>query len=90
MFGYATDEWDKEILHPYSHVLANLLCEKLAELRHNGTLKWLRPDTKSQVIVKYRKEKNGQVTPLSVYNILISTQHDSTIKNEELRKIIEE
>merc|ERR1719163_2610924 len=32
MFGYATDEWDKELLHPYSHVLANQLCEVRAGL----------------------------------------------------------
>lgn len=36
MFGYATDEWDKETLHPLSHHLANKLCEKLAEIRHTG------------------------------------------------------
>lgn len=47
MFGYATDEWDTETLHPYSHYLSNLICEKMAELRHDGTLPWLRPDTKS-------------------------------------------
>lgn len=47
MFGYATDEWDKEILHPYSHVLANQLVEEMARLRKDGTLGWLRPDVKS-------------------------------------------
>jgi len=47
MFGYATDEWDTKTLHPYSHVLANALCEEMAILRKNGTLKWLRPDCKS-------------------------------------------
>ena len=47
MFGYATDEWDKEILHPYSHYLANLLCEEMAKARHSGQIPWLRPDCKS-------------------------------------------
>lgn len=47
MFGYATDEWDKECLHPYSHVLANQLCEEMAIQRKNGSLPWLRPDCKS-------------------------------------------
>ena len=47
MFGYATDEWDTKTLHPYSHVLANTLCEEISILRKNGTLKWLRPDCKS-------------------------------------------
>jgi S-adenosylmethionine synthetase len=53
MFGYATDEWDTEILHPYSHVLANQLCEVMAVKRKNGEIPWLRPDCKSQVIVEY-------------------------------------
>jgi S-adenosylmethionine synthetase len=35
MFGYATDEWDRETLHPYSHYLANLLCEEMAKARHS-------------------------------------------------------
>jgi len=47
IFGYATDEWDTETLHPYSHYLANKLCERLAEVRKDGTLPWLRPDCKS-------------------------------------------
>ena len=36
MFGYATDEWDKITLHPYSHYLANIICEELANARHSG------------------------------------------------------
>jgi len=47
MFGYATDEWDKQTLHPYSHVLANSLCEEMAIQRKNGSIPWLRPDCKS-------------------------------------------
>jgi S-adenosylmethionine synthetase len=47
MFGYATDEWDTESLHPYSHWLSNKLCEELAAQRHSGEIPWLRPDTKS-------------------------------------------
>jgi S-adenosylmethionine synthetase len=73
MFGYATDEWDTESLHPYSHWLANKICEVMADLRHSGEISWLRPDCKSQVILEYRKESNGKLTPLRVYNILIST-----------------
>ena len=86
MFGYATDEWDTEILHPYSHVLANLLCEEMAILRKNGTLPWLRPDCKSQVIIEYQKLPNGNVKPLRCYNILISTQHDTTVTNDQIRE----
>jgi len=47
MFGYATNEWDNEILHPYSHVLANKICEEMAKERKNGGIPWLRPDCKS-------------------------------------------
>jgi S-adenosylmethionine synthetase len=90
MFGYATDEWDKELLHPYSHVLANQLCEELARQRHSGELPWLRPDCKSQVIVEYKKESDGRVTPLRVYNILISTQHTADVTNEYIRETITE
>jgi S-adenosylmethionine synthetase len=73
MFGYATDEWDTETLHPYSHVLANSLCEEMAIQRKNGSIPWLRPDCKSQVIVEYEQLPGGQVKPVIVYNILIST-----------------
>jgi len=86
MFGYATDEWDTETLHPYSHVLANKLCEEMAVLRKNGVLGWLRPDCKSQVIVEYKKLPNGNVKPMRVYNVLISTQHDETVNNEQIRE----
>jgi len=89
MFGYATDEWDTETLHPYSHYLSNLLCEEMARARHSGQIPWLRPDCKSQVIVEYENNK-GNIKPVSIYNILISTQHDPEISNEEIRRVIEE
>lgn len=89
MFGYATDEWDTETLHPYSHYLSNLLCEEMAKARHSGQIPWLRPDCKSQVIVEYSNDK-GVIKPVSIYNILISTQHDANIPNEEIRRVIEE
>jgi S-adenosylmethionine synthetase len=47
MFGYATDEWDTESLHPYSHWLSNKICEEMAAQRHSGEIPWLRPDCKS-------------------------------------------
>merc|ERR1711918_278708 len=47
IFGYATNEWDDTILHPYSHVLANKICEEMAIKRKNGEIPWLRPDCKS-------------------------------------------
>jgi len=90
MFGYATDEWDTVTLHPYSHVLANQLCEVMAIKRKNGEIPWLRPDCKSQVIVEYEKQAKGILKPISVYNILISTQHAPEISNEEINKVLTE
>ena len=74
MFGYATNEWYTETLHPYSHYLANKISEVMAIKRKNGEIPWLRPDCKTQVIVEY-DQVQGKLIPLRVYNILISTQH---------------
>jgi S-adenosylmethionine synthetase len=89
MFGYATDE-TKE-LFPFSHLIALRLSEKLAEVRKNKTLPWVRPDGKTQVTVEYKKDdKSGNITPIRVHTILISTQHDPDIKNEDIRAAIQE
>jgi S-adenosylmethionine synthetase len=89
MFGYATDEWDQETLFPLSHQLANKITETMAEMRHSGEIAWLRPDCKSQVIVEYKKD-GGKVIPVSIYNILISTQHDPDVTNEQIKEILNE
>lgn len=89
MFGYATDEWDTVTLHPYSHYLANLICEEMAIARHTRQISWLRPDCKSQVIVEYKKEGNN-IKPVRIYNILISTQHDPAVSNEEIAATLTE
>jgi len=85
MFGYATNE-TKE-LFPFSQLMASRLSSKLAEVRKNGTIKYLRPDGKTQVTVEY-KEENGKTTPLRVQTILISTQHDPEITNEQIKEDI--
>jgi len=90
MFGYATDEWDEETLHPYSHVLANQICEEMAIARKDGTIPWLRPDCKSQVIVEYERLPKGVLKPIRVYNILISTQHSPEVSNEEINSVLTE
>lgn len=90
MFGYATDEWDEETLHPYSHYLANKICEVLSEKRHSKEIPWLAPDCKSQVIVEYEKISEGRLKPVGVYNILISTQHAKGIDNDTIRTTITE
>lgn len=85
MFGYATDETTE--LFPFSHLMALRLSERLTEVRKNNTLPWLRPDGKTQVTVEYKKE-GGHVVPFRIQNILVSTQHDPDITNEEIKTAI--
>ena len=83
MFGYATDETEE--LFPLSHSLALKLSEKLMTTRKNGTLKWLRPDGKTQITVEYKKE-GVNIIPLRVQNVLISAQHNPDVTNEQIRE----
>jgi len=86
MFGYATDE--TESLMPLTYELSRNLAKKLSELRRNGTLAWARPDAKTQVTVEYELDtRDGKhlLKPLRVTAILISTQHDEAVTNEQLR-----
>ena len=83
MFGYATDETEE--LMPLTVVLAHSLNRVLAEKRRNGMMKWVRPDSKTQVTVEYKFE-NGAAIPLRVHTIVISVQHDPDITLEEMRK----
>jgi len=87
MFGYATDETPE--LMPLSHLLSSKLAFKLAEVRKNGTLPWLRPDGKTQVTVEYEKD-GGFLTPKRVHTVLISTQHAPEVTNDEIRKELKE
>jgi S-adenosylmethionine synthetase len=72
MFGYACDETD--VLMPLPIHLSHRIVERLAELRQNGKLKWLRPDSKSQVTVEYENEQ-----PKRIHTIVVSTQHDESV-----------
>ncbi|KAG2246536.1 hypothetical protein Bca52824_086164 [Brassica carinata] len=87
MFGYATDETPE--LMPLSHVLATKLGAKLTEVRKNGTCAWLRPDGKTQVTVEYLNE-GGAMVPVRVHTVLISTQHDETVTNDEIAADLKE
>jgi S-adenosylmethionine synthetase len=82
MFGYATDETDEAM--PLTHLLATQLGARLTEVRKKGILKWVRPDGKTQVVIEYAKQ-GGRVIPLRVHTVLISTQHDETVTNEQIR-----
>ncbi len=72
MFGFACRETD--VYMPLPIHLAHRLVERLAFVRQQGILKWLRPDSKSQVTVEYR---NGQ--PYRIHTVVISTQHDESV-----------
>ncbi|KAJ8416145.1 hypothetical protein AAFF_G00381670 [Aldrovandia affinis] len=87
MFGYATDETEECM--PLTIVLAHRLNARMAELRRNGTIPWLRPDSKTQVTVYYTQEK-GAVIPKRVHTIVISVQHDDYISLEEQKHILKE
>jgi len=83
MFGYATDE--SEELMPLTHVYASRLIQTMSKVRNDGTLKWLRPDAKTQVTIEYKKEK-GAVIPIRVHTVVISTQHSEDVTNDEIKK----
>ncbi|CCX31987.1 S-adenosylmethionine synthetase [Pyronema domesticum] len=85
MFGYATDETPE--LLPLTVVLAHKLNAAMSAARRDGSLPWLRPDTKTQVTVEYEHD-NGAVIPKRVDTIVVSAQHAETISTEELRKEI--
>lgn len=78
MFGYACN--DTPELMPLPIMLAHRIIIKHAELRQNGTLKYLRPDAKSQVTVEYEDHK-----PVRVHTVVVSTQHAPDVKYETIK-----
>ena len=84
MFGYASNETD--VLMPAPITYAHRLMMRQAHLRKTGVLKWLRPDAKSQVTIRYENNK-----PVAVDTVVISTQHAPEIAYEDLKEaVIEE
>lgn len=79
MFGFAINETPELMPLPIS--LAHKLMQRVAKLRKDGTLTWLRPDAKAQVTVEY--DENNQ--PKRVDTVVISTQTDSEVSNEEIQ-----
>ena len=84
MFGYACNEAPEFM--PLPIYLAHELTRNLTKLRKDGVLKYLRPDGKSQVTVEY--DENGR--PERIDAVVVSTQHDETVTQEQLHKDIRE
>jgi len=87
MFGYASDETAEAM--PLTCLLAHKLNSKMAELRRDGTLAWLRPDSKTQVTIEYKLD-HGATIPQRVHTVVISTQHAPEVDNDTIRKELKE
>ncbi len=81
MFGYACD--DTEELMPMPIALSHRILNKLTQLRQQGVVDWLRPDSKSQVTVQYEQNR-----PVAIDTVVVSTQHAPSVSNEELREFV--
>lgn len=78
MFGYASNETEEYL--PYSIALAHKLARQLTKVRKDGTLKYLRPDGKTQVTVEY--DQAGK--PVRLDAVVLSTQHDEAVTQEQI------
>ena len=87
MFGYATDETPEML--PMTILLAHKLNSAMSAARRDGSIPWLRPDTKTQVTIEYEHD-GGAVKPKRVDTVVVSAQHSEEVTTEQLRKVIKE
>lgn len=83
MFGYASDETEE--LMPAPILYAHRITRRLAEMRKNGEIGWLRPDGKAQVTMEYVDHR-----PVRVHTVVVSTQHDPEVEQERIRRDVVE
>jgi S-adenosylmethionine synthetase len=84
MFGYATKE--SQELMPLPIMLAHKLARRLAGVRKSEQLKYLRPDGKTQVTVRYEVDEHGRQTPVEIVRLLVSTQHAENVDAETIKE----
>lgn len=87
MFGYATDETEDYM--PLTVILAHKLNHQMGVMRRTGQLKWIRPDSKTQVTVQYEMD-GGALIPIRVHTIVISVQHSPDVTTEQMDKDLRE
>ena len=79
MIGYASNETEEFMPLPIS--VSHAITKKMAELRKNNTLDWIRPDGKSQITFEYSSDGK----PVRIHTVVISTQHSPDISQEEIK-----
>ena len=91
MFGYASNETQE--LMPLPIMLAHKIARRLAGVRKSEQLKYLRPDGKAQVTVRYEVDEHGRQKPVEIVRLLVSTQHadnvdPTTIKEDIIEHVL--
>ncbi len=79
MFGYACRETD--VLMPLPITMAHRMAQRLAAVRKDGTLPWVRPDGKTQVTARYENDR-----PVAIDTVVVSTQHDADVSNDDIHE----
>jgi S-adenosylmethionine synthetase len=84
MFGYATNETPE--LMPLPIMLAHKIARRLAGVRKSEQLKYLRPDGKAQVTIRYEIDEHGRQVPVEIARLLVSTQHAENVDPETIKE----
>ena len=88
MFGYASNETQE--LMPLPIMLAHKIARRLAGVRKSEQLKYLRPDGKAQVTIRYEVDEHGRQTPVEIVRLLVSTQHEENVDPETIKEDVVE